>query len=104
MSIVLVSFRMRDGLGARRFAYGAVDQVHRAETKVIAGIPAATDDLIQVNFGRRDTGVGGTSPWRLLFHDFEVVDEGLDVEIVCDFYGTTGEAWFDLNSFRLKRL
>ncbi|HYV26563.1 MAG TPA: CotH kinase family protein [Candidatus Eisenbacteria bacterium] len=59
---------------------------------------------LRISGGRRDTGVGGTSPWRLLFHDFEVVDDGLDVEIVCDFYGTTGEAWFDVNSFRLKRL
>ena len=71
-----------------------------ASSKGITGGSAG----LRISGGRRDTGVGGTSPWRLLFHDFDVVDEGLDVEIVCDFYGTTGEAWFDLNSFRLKRL
>jgi len=37
-------------------------------------------------------------------HEFEVSDSGLDVEFVCDFYATSGEVWFDLDSFRLKRL
>jgi hypothetical protein len=59
---------------------------------------------LRISGGRRTEGVSGSSPWRQLGHNFEVIDAGLDVEIVCDFYGTTGEVWFDKNSFRLRRL
>ena len=40
----------------------------------------------------------------MLSHEFEVTDAGVDVEFVCDFYGTAGEVWFDADSFRVKRL
>ena len=41
--------------------------------------------------------------WRTLTYDFEVKDAGQVVEFVCDFSGAEGEAWFDLNSLRVKR-
>jgi hypothetical protein len=59
---------------------------------------------LRISGGQRNTGIGGTSPWRLLSHEFEVTDAGVDVEFVCDFYGTAGEVWFDVDSFRLRRL
>lgn len=42
--------------------------------------------------------------WRTLVYDFEVKDAGQVVEFVCDFSGAEGEAWFDLNSSRVRRL
>ena len=43
--------------------------------------------------------------WRPLTYDFEVKDAtGNDVEFVCDFKGTEGEAWFDASSLRVRRL
>jgi hypothetical protein len=59
---------------------------------------------LRISGGQRNTGIGGTSPWRMLSHEFEVTDAGVDVEFVCDFYGTAGEVWFDADSFRVKRL
>ncbi|HEY2951901.1 MAG TPA: CotH kinase family protein [Verrucomicrobiae bacterium] len=59
---------------------------------------------LRISGGQRDMGISGSTAWRLLSHEFEVTDAGLDVEMVCDFYGTAGEVWFDLDSFRLKRL
>ena len=42
--------------------------------------------------------------WRPLTYDFEVKDAtGNDVEFVCDFKGTEGEAWFDASSLRVRR-
>jgi len=59
---------------------------------------------LRISGGQRNTGIGGTSAWRMLFHEFQVTDDGVDVEFVCDFYGTAGEVWFDVDSFRLRRL
>jgi hypothetical protein len=59
---------------------------------------------LRISGGQRNTGIGGTSPWRILSHEFEVTDAGVDIEFVCDFYGTAGEVWFDADSFRVKRL
>ncbi len=42
--------------------------------------------------------------WRTLTYDFEVRDSGQVVEFVCDFSGAEGEAWFDVNSLRVRRL
>jgi hypothetical protein len=59
---------------------------------------------LRISGGQRETGVGGTTPWRGLSHEFEVVDAAMDVEFVCDFYGMAGEVWFDLGAFRLRKL
>jgi hypothetical protein len=59
---------------------------------------------LRISGGQRNTGIGGTSAWRLLSHDFEVTDAGVDVEFVCDFYGMAGEVWFDADSFRVRRM
>jgi hypothetical protein len=59
---------------------------------------------LRISGGQRNMGIGGTSPWRMLSHDFEITDAGVDVEFVCDFYGMAGEVWFDADSFRVRRL
>jgi hypothetical protein len=59
---------------------------------------------LRISGGQRRTGMSGTSAWRPLSHDFEVTDDGADVEFVCDFYGLSGEVWFDADSLLLKRL
>ena len=42
--------------------------------------------------------------WRELTYDFRITDEGADVEFVCDFSGERGDAWFDLDSLRVRRI
>jgi spore coat protein H len=59
---------------------------------------------LRISGGQRATGISGTAPWRTLSHEFEVQDAGMDVEFVCDFYGTAGEVWFDLDAFRVRKL
>jgi hypothetical protein len=68
-----------------------------------AGLTRGSTGL-RISGGQRDTGLSGTTPWRGLSHEFEVVDAAMDVEFVCDFYGTAGEVWFDLDAFRLRKL
>jgi spore coat protein H len=51
------------------------------------------------------TTYSSATGWRELAYDFQVRDElGHDVEFVCDFSATEGEAWFDVNSLRVRRL
>jgi hypothetical protein len=51
------------------------------------------------------TTLGTATDWRPLTYDFEVKDPfGNDVEFVCDFRATEGDAWFDAASLRVRRL
>lgn len=50
------------------------------------------------------TTFGSATDWRALSYDFEVRGTANDVELVCDFSGANGEAWFDLTSLRVRRL
>lgn len=59
---------------------------------------------LRISGGQRRTGLSGTTPWQPLVHEFEVTDTGLDVELVCDFYGMAGEVWFDQDAFRIRKL
>jgi spore coat protein H len=58
---------------------------------------------LRISGGDRDYTASGTSPWRKISYDFEI-PEGLDVEFVCQFYGTSGDVWYDLDSFRVRKL
>jgi hypothetical protein len=42
--------------------------------------------------------------WQQLFHEFHVTDDAADIEFVCDFGGSQGEAFFDLNSLKIRSL
>jgi hypothetical protein len=58
---------------------------------------------LRISGGQRNNGVSGQTGWRTISHDFEVTENGLDVEFVCDFYGTAGDVWFDREAFRLRK-
>lgn len=58
---------------------------------------------LRISGEQRSNGMGGTSPWRMLSHEFEVTDDGVDVEFVCDFNGMSGEVWFAKESFRVRK-
>jgi len=60
---------------------------------------------LRISGDTRSIGISGTGGgWRLLSHDFEVQDAGMDVEFVCELNAIQGEVWFDVDSFRVKRL
>ena len=42
--------------------------------------------------------------WRPLAHDFEVVDTGMDIEFVCELTAMQGKVWFDVDSFKVRKL
>lgn len=46
----------------------------------------------------------GTTDWTAFKHEFTVNDPIGEAQVVCEFRGAEGEAWFDLQSLRLKRL
>ena len=71
----------------------------------MARIEAITSGSIRLRIsGEQSSGISGTSPWRMLSHEFEVTDEAVDVEFVCEFNATAGDAWFDRESFRVRKL
>jgi hypothetical protein len=41
--------------------------------------------------------------WQPLGHAFEVGEGGGDIELICEFYGSEGEAWFDRRSLKVRR-
>jgi len=57
---------------------------------------------LRISGGERSFGMSGTSGWRKLSYEFEI-PEALDVEFVCDFYGNSGDVWYDLDSFRVRK-
>ena len=71
----------------------------------MARIEAITSGSIRLRISgaQQSRGIGGTSPWRMLSHEFEVTDEGVDVEFVCEFNAISGEGWFDRESFRVRK-
>lgn len=44
----------------------------------------------------------GDSDWQPLDYSFKVNDALMQVQIVCEFRGAEGQAWFDLHSLRIK--
>lgn len=58
--------------------------------------------MLRISGGEREYGVSGTTPWRRLTYDFEI-PEALDVEFVCDFSGSTGDVWYDIDAFRVRK-
>jgi spore coat protein H len=69
----------------------------------IEGITSGSVRL-RISGAQQSRGIGGTSPWRMLSHEFEVTDDAVDVEFVCEFNATAGDAWFDQESFRVRKL
>lgn len=57
---------------------------------------------LRISGGDRDYTLSGTTPWRRISYDFEI-PEALDVEFVCDFSASAGEAWYDLDAFRVRK-
>jgi hypothetical protein len=51
---------------------------------------------------RAENYIAGTSDWKPVSHEFSVDDPVSEVQIVCEFRGTSGEASFD--SLKLSRL
>ena len=48
--------------------------------------------------------IASATDWRPMVFDFQVLDEGNDIECVCDFSGAEGEAWFALDSLHIRRM
>ena len=46
----------------------------------------------------------GTSAWRQLSVDFEVVAPDQDIQLICELRASAGEAWFDCHSLRIVQL
>lgn len=46
----------------------------------------------------------GDSDWEPIEFEFSVPDGLSEVQLLCEFRGAAGEAWFDLDSLKLRRL
>ncbi len=57
---------------------------------------------LRISGGDRDYSASSTSSWRKISYDFEI-PEGLDVEFVCDFSASSGDVWYDLDAFRVRK-
>jgi spore coat protein H len=60
---------------------------------------------LRISGDTRSVGMPGTGGnWTALAHDFEVQEDGIDVEFVCELNALRGDAWFDAASLRVKRI
>jgi hypothetical protein len=78
--------------------------LYRYEGKLRVVGPDGVLAMLRISGPSSATMFRTATDWRTLAYDFEVKDAGQVVEFVCDFSGTEGEAWFDLNSLRVLRL
>jgi hypothetical protein len=46
----------------------------------------------------------GDSDWQPIAFEFSVSDMLVEVQLLCEFRGAEGQAWFDLDSLKLKRI
>jgi hypothetical protein len=53
---------------------------------------------------RQSENLLGTSGWSLLATDFEVGQSGAEVEFICELRASSGEAWYDTASLRIRRV
>jgi len=69
-----------------------------------------TDDEIKAEIQKEGSLIVGN--WTYTAND-ELVKQftkyvkdtyGADIEFICEFYGTAGEAWFDLGTLKVRRL
>lgn len=81
---------------------GAYRFVGRVRTEGLATTNGYAD--LRISGETRSLRISGTNPWVGLQHDFVVTEEpGFDVELVCELNAPEGEAWFDLESLRLRQ-
>ena len=78
---------------------------YRYEGTLKVAAPGAIIAMLRTSGPAGATIFSTATDWRPLTYDFEVKDTtGNDVEFVCDFRSTEGEAWFDSSSLRVRRL
>jgi hypothetical protein len=51
----------------------------------------------------RENKLVGDSPWQRVEYNFTVPNPPPEVELLCELRATAGEAWFDLDSLRLRK-
>jgi spore coat protein H len=54
-------------------------------------------------FTPKEQRVTGDSDWTTVTHEFELRQPIADLDILCILSGSTGEAWFDLSSLKIRR-
>ena len=59
---------------------------------------------LQVQGTRVEQALLGDSDWKSVELPFSVKDTLAETQVACEFRGAAGEAWFDLDSFRIKRV
>lgn len=90
------SWRAQVCLGRGRYRFGGLARC--------LGVTGGSSGL-RISGGQRRAGISGTTDgWRPLFHEFDVTEDAVDVEFVCDFYGAAGDVWLDVEAFRLRKL
>ena len=77
---------------------------YRLEGKVKIAAQGPLAAMIRLSGPSNVSVLDSATDWRLMTYDFQISDEGNDVEAVCDFSGAGGEAWFALDSLGVRRL
>ena len=60
--------------------------------------------LIPVLTNSVEQRLTGTADWKNIAHEFELRQPLADLQIQCVLQASTGEAWFDVSSLRIRRL
>ena len=109
-SILVIRAGNRPGSGSWRTRAILEQGQYRLEGQVrvrnvpLDPTPARSGAGLRISKGNLLTRLAGTTDWTESNYDFDVEDETIEIEFVCELRTTQGEAWFDETSLRLVRL
>lgn len=79
----------------------------RIRTVAAVGLPFVRHPGAGLRLGGQERTAGnllGTTPWQAQEREFEVTGAIAEVLVLCEFYGSHGEAWFDQSSLRIAKI
>jgi len=96
------SWRAKVILSTGRYRFSAEARTARTQKLPFGKNHGATLEVAGVR-GTRGAWLTGDTPWIPLQVDFEVSEPEAEVELICAFRASAGEAWFRTDSLRLEQ-
>lgn len=96
----VASWRSRVQLAAGKYRF-------EGKARAAGVVPQTTDPGIgaglRISGGKRTNKISGDADWTALAHEFEVLEGGEEVDLVCELRAQKGEVWFESDSLKLIR-
>ncbi len=97
-------------IGAWRTKVWLETGLYRFETrvrakKIVADLgDSRSGTMISAEGSRQNEPITEASEWKSIQQEFNVPDVLSEIQISCEFRGMEGEAWYDLNAMKIRRI